>query len=102
VDACYDGWSEKSRSVRSGWENPSNNRSHAMMAAPRIVRYDSALCAAPVFQPVWRGERPKLNLKFNFDGVVWRWRGPEQLGIGEQMSVSTEGDGSGGESLQIA
>ncbi|SAL82718.1 Replication protein C (RepC) [Caballeronia choica] len=55
-----------------------------MMAAPRIVRYDSALCAAPVFQPVWRGERPKLNLKFNFDGVVWRWRGPEQLGVGEQ------------------
>lgn len=55
-----------------------------MTATPRIVRYDPSLCAAPVFQPVWRGERPKLNLKFDFGGVVWRWRGPEQLGIGEQ------------------
>jgi hypothetical protein len=55
-----------------------------MMVSPRIVRYDSALSAAPLFQPVWRGKRPNLNLKFTFDGVVWRWRGPEQLGIGEQ------------------
>lgn len=54
------------------------------MFSSRIVRYDPALCAAPVFQPVWRGDRPKLNLKFTFSGVVWRWRGPEQLGIGEQ------------------
>ena len=55
-----------------------------MMARTANCAIRLGVCAAPVFQPVWRGERPKLNLKFNFDGVVWRWRGPEQLGIGEQ------------------
>ncbi|MFM0654217.1 replication protein C, IncQ-type [Paraburkholderia sediminicola] len=54
------------------------------MPIERIVRYDPSLAAAPLFQPVWRGDRPKLNLTFQFNGVTWRWRGPEQLGIAEQ------------------
>lgn len=54
------------------------------MRPDRIVRYDPALAAAPLFQPVWRGERPRLDRSFSFGGIEWRWRGPEQLGIAEQ------------------
>ncbi|BCZ81925.1 hypothetical protein PTKU64_56000 [Paraburkholderia terrae] len=54
------------------------------MPPDRIVRYDPALAAAPLFQPVWRGERPRLDRSFSFGGIEWRWRGPEQLGIAEQ------------------
>ncbi|WP_405044929.1 replication protein C, IncQ-type [Paraburkholderia sp. USG1] len=54
------------------------------MQSERIVRYDPALAAAPLFQPVWRGDRPKLDRSFMFNGIEWRWRGPEQLGIAEQ------------------
>ena len=66
------------------------------MQVDRIVRYDPALVAAPLFQPVWRGERPRLDRAFTFGGIEWRWRGPEQLGIAEQtlllvlMELATE------------
>ncbi|WP_321893866.1 replication protein C, IncQ-type [Paraburkholderia tropica] len=66
------------------------------MQGERIVRYDPALAGAPLFQPVWRGERPKLDHTFSFGGLEWRWRGPEQLGIAEQslllvlMELATE------------
>lgn len=66
------------------------------MQVDRIVRYDPALAAAPVFQPVWRGARAKLDRAFSFAGIEWRWRGPEQLGIAEQtlllvlMELATE------------
>lgn len=54
------------------------------MLADRLVMYDPAFAAAPLFQPVWRGNRPRLDVAFTFGGIQWQWRGPEQLGIAEQ------------------
>ncbi|MFM0488705.1 replication protein C, IncQ-type [Paraburkholderia graminis] len=54
------------------------------MSVERIVRYDPAFASAALFQPVFRGFRPRLDVRFDFNGIGWRWRGPEQLGIPEQ------------------
>ncbi|MDR5819320.1 replication protein C, IncQ-type [Caballeronia sp. LZ043] len=54
------------------------------MSAERVVRYDPAFASAALFQPVFKGFRPRLDVRFDFNGIGWRWRGPEQLGIPEQ------------------
>ncbi|CAN0622846.1 Replication protein C (RepC) [Burkholderia multivorans] len=50
----------------------------------RIVRYDPMLPSSGLFGSLGNGERPKLDIKYAFGGIVWRLRGPDRLGIPEQ------------------
>ncbi len=53
----------------------------------RPVRYDPALALAGVFCSLPNGTRPKLDISYEFGGLMWRWRGPDRLGIPEQTLV---------------
>ncbi|CAG9179216.1 replication protein C, IncQ-type [Cupriavidus pinatubonensis] len=51
---------------------------------PRIVRYDPMLPSAGLFRSVGNHARPKLDVECEFNGVIWRLRGPDLLGVPEQ------------------
>jgi hypothetical protein len=78
------------------------------MRSQRIVRFDSSLSVKPIFQPVFKGGRPKLNVEYSFAGEMWKWRGPEQLGICEQslllvlMEIAAEQSRSSSEAFEEA
>ena len=51
----------------------------------RNVLQDRAMGMVAVFRPLQRGKREKLDVQTQWgDDTTIRWRGPDQLGIGDQ------------------
>ena len=51
---------------------------------PRNVLQDRAMGMEAVFRPLQRGKREKLDVQTQWGEATIRWRGPDQLGIGDQ------------------
>jgi hypothetical protein len=50
----------------------------------RDVLHDPALGASTVFRPLQRGRRRKLDVIARWGDLEVRWRGPDELGVGDQ------------------
>ncbi len=54
---------------------------------PEFAMQDPAMGLIPLFKPLSKcdpDDRPKLNIKHEFDGLTFRWRGADALSIPEQ------------------
>ena len=55
-----------------------------MRTERRDVLHDPALGASTVFRPLQRGRRRKLDVTAQWGDLEVRWRGPDELGVGDQ------------------